>query len=151
MCSKKRHHLVSCHKKVFIKCVTSRVPNTSPARVSRWGRVLSYRGGREAPGSAPGEVWGTVARGHGGLPVPLERATWSKNKHRLLSCQEKVFYTFVTSGVPNTSPARVGRWCRVLCYREGREEPVSVSRELWGAVARGPGGLRVPLERATCF
>ena len=48
------------------------------------------------------------------------------------------------------SPARVGRWCRVLRYREGREEPVSVPRGVLGAVTRGLGGLRVALERATC-
>ena len=64
--SKNKHHLVSCHKKVFNKFVTSRVPDTSLARVSWRGRTLCYRGGKDASGSVP----------HGKIDGPLRGVRW---------------------------------------------------------------------------
>ena len=119
--SKNKHHLQSCQTYVFDKFVTSRVPNMSPARVRRWGQVLCHRGPGMRPAPCQGMFGGLLREVREQFRVPLERGTFCENKHHLVSCQNKFFCKFVTSRVPSTCPARVGRWGRVLCYGGGRE------------------------------
>ena len=144
--SKNGHHLASCQNTVFNKFVTSRVRNTSPARVGRRGRVLRCRGGQGGARLRAGERLRDRCGGFGGAPSPPRVGHVFLNGHHLVSCQKKVFNKCVPSGghVSGSSrPLGLG-----IVLQRGQGDARLHARGRSGDRCGGSGwGLRVLLER----
>ena len=117
---------------------------TSPARVGRWGQALCCRRARGRPTSCCGK-FGEPLRGvRGTLRVFLEGGMFSTNKYCFMWRHKFVFKTNVTPRVPNTSPARIGRPGRALCYRVATGCPTPGCGKFGEPLRGGPGGSESP-------